>query len=77
MVTIPEARHIHTLAKQLPMDHFLLETDWPYFVPHHPWTFSHPGHALNMAMKLAQLRNTSINEILSYTTYNTQCLYSL
>ncbi|XP_063416087.1 putative deoxyribonuclease TATDN2 [Mytilus trossulus] len=80
MVNFPTAYNIHQLAREIPLEDILLETDSPYFLPRiviNGQKFSNPGHALNVAMRIAQLRNTSINEVIKTTTDNTNFIYNL
>ena len=58
LVTYPDAVQVHEVARHLPLEKIVLETDSPYFLPYtvnkrsYPYSFSQPGHVLQVATKV-------------------------
>lgn len=82
LVTYPSARSVHEVARKVPLNRLLLETDAPYFVPKHYTVkdvkVSHPGMALHVAAQIAALRSdVTIQEVLHAVRSNTYCLYGV
>ena len=68
----------HQLAIDLPLKRLLLETDCPHFVPRNVAScisFAHPGNALNVAKRIAELRNVNLRTVLNQTSENCRFLY--
>ncbi|KAG8193290.1 hypothetical protein JTE90_003777 [Oedothorax gibbosus] len=80
LVTYNSAEPTHDVAKRIPLDRLLLETDAPYFVPRRvprSTKYSHPGMAIHVAAQIATLRNTSLKEIIHHTRENTKKMYRI
>ncbi|CAG0881719.1 unnamed protein product [Darwinula stevensoni] len=74
LVTYQSATPVHNVAKKIPLDRLLLETDAPYFCPRQAAKekrHSNPGMALHVAAQIAALRQTSLDEIICKTRQNT------
>ena len=58
LVTFPHARQVHEVARQVPLEKILLETDAPYFLPaslggtSYQYNFSQPGHVVHAAAQV-------------------------
>jgi TatD DNase family protein len=77
IVTYKKAFQVHTLAKQLPLDKILLETDSPFLTPT-PWkkTYRNEPFLIKLvAEKIAILRNITLNEVAEQTTKNVKKLF--
>ena len=54
----PDTVKVHEVARHLPLEKIVLETDSPYFLPStvnkrsYPYSFSQPGHVLQVATKV-------------------------
>ena len=60
IVTFPRATELHEVAKMVPLDRLLVETDSPYLAPvPHRGTRNEPAHVVRVAEAVAQLRETS------------------
>ena len=61
LVTFPNARQVHEVARHVPLQKILLETDAPYFLPEavgrsgYRYTFSQPGHVVHAAAQVMEL----------------------
>ena len=66
------------VAKSLPHDRLVLETDCPYMAPE-PFRGKRndPGYLFRMAEKLAEIRGVSVEEIRAITTENGKRLYRI
>lgn len=71
IVTFKNAREIKEVAKMVPLDRLLIETDAPYLapVPHRGRT-NEPGWVVHVAQEIAALRGISIDEVAQATTEN-------
>jgi TatD DNase family protein len=71
IVTFKSARELQDVAKQLPLDRILIETDAPYLapVPHRGKT-NKPAYVKHVAAFLAELRGESEEQIAATTTEN-------
>ena len=68
-VTFQNARSLQALAPQLRLDRLMLETDAPYLAPHpHRGQRNEPAYIPLMAEKLAQLTNTTVENVCAQTT---------
>ena len=69
--------HLPDVAKRLPIDRLLVETDSPFLspVPHRGKT-NEPGRARFVADLLARLHNLSINEVAQITTTNAKDIFN-
>jgi TatD DNase family protein len=69
--------HLPDVAKRLPIDRLLVETDSPFLspVPHRGKT-NEPGRARFVADLLARLHNLSINEVAQITTANAKTIFN-
>ena len=69
--------HLPDVAKRLPIDRLLVETDSPFLspVPHRGKT-NEPGRARFVADLLARLHNLSINEVARITTTNAKAIFN-
>ena len=62
LVTFDHAKSVHEVARHIPLDKLLLETDAPYFLPagvskeSYRHTFSQPGHVVHVAAQVGNLR---------------------
>jgi TatD DNase family protein len=66
------------LAKQLPLDRILLETDAPFMAPMPiRGKRSEPMHVVDVAKKLAELHNTTLSRIADITTRSAEQLFNL
>lgn len=76
VVTFKNARKTVEVAEMLPLDRMLLETDCPYLAPV-PFRGKtcHSGHIAFVAERIAQIRGTSTEEILSVTNNNAKRLF--
>ena len=70
--------HLPEVAKKLPLDRLLVETDSPFLspVPFRGKT-NEPGRTRYVAEKLSEIFNTNINDIASVTTTNAKTLFNL
>lgn len=71
IVTFKNAIALQEVAKKIPLDRLLIETDSPYLAPH-PFRGkqNHPALVKYVAEAIATLRGTTFNEIAEKTTAN-------
>ncbi|MGZ8151709.1 MAG: TatD family hydrolase [Methylovulum sp.] len=78
IVTFNNAKTIKEVAKKVPADRFLIETDSPYLAPA-PFRGrpNYPTYVRYVAEHLAELRGTSIDQIAELSTNNFNSLFKL
>jgi TatD DNase family protein len=76
IVTFKSAKELQEVAKKLPLDRILIETDSPYLapVPHRGKT-NQPAFVTHVAEFLAELRNDTVENIAATTTHNFRTLF--
>lgn len=64
IVTFKSARDLQEVARKVPLDRILIETDSPYLAPvPHRGKINDPSKVVHVAEKLAELRGTTVKEI--------------
>ncbi len=78
IVTIANAEAVHELARQMPLDRMLLETDGPYLTPK-PFRGIRNESALVplVCQEVARLRDCSVEEVAAATSRNSKGLFGL
>lgn len=78
VVTFKNAEKIKEVAKQVPLENLMLETDSPYLtpVPFRGKT-NKPAYVKYVAEEIAKLRNTDVNEIINTTTLNAERFFGI
>lgn len=77
-VTFKNARVPKEVAKIVPLDRLMLETDCPYMTPE-PFRGkrNEPKYTKYVAEKIAEIREMSVEELISATTENTRRLFGI
>lgn len=71
IVTFPNAKEIQAVAKQIPLERMLIETDSPYLAPvPHRGKSNEPAYVRYVAEYIAQLRGIDVVELAEQTTKN-------
>ena len=64
IVTFPRAAELHDVAKMVPLDHLLIETDSPFLAPvPHRGTRNEPARVVHVAEAVARLRDTTVEAV--------------
>lgn len=78
VVTFKNAKSAVEVATKIPLERILLETDAPYMAPHpYRGKTNHSGLIVYMAQKIAELKQISIDEVLSCCKENAAKLFKL
>ena len=78
MVTYPKAQDLRDVAKEVPLDRLLVETDCPYLAPQPVrGQRNEPGYVAYTAALLAQVKGVSLGEMEEQTTRNARVLFGL
>lgn len=78
MLTYPNARRLHNLALELPLDHIVLETDAPSMAgANHRGERNSPEYLPEVLEKLAEIREENPSVIAEVTTGNSIRLFGL
>jgi TatD DNase family protein len=76
IVTFNNAKEIKEVAKKVPLDRFLIETDSPYLAPvPHRGKPNYPTYVRYVAEHIAELRDTSFSNIANQSTENFRRLF--
>ncbi|MUO27558.1 MULTISPECIES: TatD family hydrolase [Rhizobium/Agrobacterium group] len=77
ILTFPKSQELRDIAKEIPMDRLLVETDAPYLAPKR-WRGkrNEPSYVVNTAEVLAEVKGVSYAEIAAITTDNALRLFS-
>ncbi|MUO77448.1 YchF/TatD family DNA exonuclease [Agrobacterium vitis] len=77
ILTFPKSQELRDIAKDLPMDRLLVETDAPYLAPKR-WRGkrNEPSYVVNTAEVLAEVKGVSYADIAAITTDNALRLFS-
>ncbi|HHV72850.1 MAG TPA: hypothetical protein GXX38_09630, partial [Clostridia bacterium] len=69
---------LHEVAKKVPLDRILVETDCPFLTPV-PFRGkrNEPSYVVKTAEKIAQLKGISFEELAKHTTENAMRLFNL
>lgn len=71
VITFKNAKELVEIARDIPLDRILVETDAPYLAPTpYRGKVNQPAYTLYTAEKLAEIKGVSYNEIRSITTEN-------
>lgn len=77
IVTFKKATNVQEVAKQIPADRLLVETDSPYLAPNpYRGKSNEPQYVVEVAKFLAELRGESFEELAQQTTENFFKLFS-
>jgi TatD DNase family protein len=77
-VTFRKAQRLQAVARAVPLDRLLVETDCPYLSPEpHRGRRNEPAYVKHVAEAIADIRDVSPEQIASATTQNTRCLFGL
>lgn len=77
IVTFKNAKDLQAVAKTIPLERMLIETDSPYLAPvPHRGQQNQPAYVRHVAEFLAQLRGESFEQIATQTTANFYHLFS-
>jgi TatD DNase family protein len=76
--TYPKAQNLRDVAKALPLENILIETDAPYLAPQ-PWRGkrNEPAYVAEVARTLASVRNLPPDEVASATANNFRRFFAL
>ena len=78
VVTFKNAKKAVEVAKAVPMDRLLIETDCPYMTPvPYRGKRNHPKYVYYVAEKLAEIREVSVEEIINQTYENGKRLFKI
>jgi TatD DNase family protein len=77
-VTFPKSIKTKEVAKYVPLDRLLIETDSPYLTPH-PFRGrrNEPAHVRLVAEEIAALRNMSVEQLATATGENARRLFKI
>ncbi|MFA7414995.1 MAG: TatD family hydrolase [Rhizobium sp.] len=77
ILTFPKSTELRDIAKGLPLDRLLVETDAPYLAPK-PWRGkrNEPSYVVNTAEVLAETKGVSFEDIARITTENAFRVFS-
>jgi TatD DNase family protein len=71
IVTFPRASELKEVARMVPLDQLLVETDSPFLAPvPHRGTRNEPARVVRVAEVIAELRNTSAEAVSTATGEN-------
>lgn len=77
-VTFKNAKQPKAVAQAVPLNKLLIETDAPYLTPHpYRGQRNEPAHVKLVAEEIAQLRNSTYQEIANITTKNAEKLFNI
>ena len=77
-VTFKNAKTPKEVAKIVPLNRLLLETDCPYLTPHpHRGSLNSPKYLTLIGEEIANLRNISFKELSDATSVNARKLFRL
>ncbi|KOS70366.1 hydrolase TatD [Lysinibacillus contaminans] len=77
-VTFKNARMPKEVAKQIPLEHLMIETDAPYLAPHpHRGKRNEPGLVPLVAEEIARLKGLSTEEVAHATTTNAKTFFGI
>lgn len=77
-VTFEKATGLHEVAREVPLDRLLLETDAPYLTPHpYRGRRNEPAYLIYIAERIAMLKNLAVETISAATTANARRLFRL
>ena len=78
IVTFKSAATVHEVARNMPLDRLLIETDSPYLAPT-PFRgkMNQPGYVAHVAEYIAKLRGITVEEVAQHTTANFFELFKL
>ncbi|HIE13623.1 MAG TPA: TatD family deoxyribonuclease, partial [Desulfotomaculum sp.] len=75
-VTFPKSSKLLEVARRVPPDRLLLETDAPYLAPvPYRGKRNEPAYLVHTARKVAEIRGTSLEELAAATTENASRLF--
>ena len=76
--TYPKTQNLRDVAKELPLEKILIETDSPYLAPQ-PWRGkrNEPAYVAEVARTLANVRNLSPDEVAAATSENFRRFFGL
>jgi TatD DNase family protein len=78
IITYKNAEEIREAAKSIPLDRILIETDCPFLSPQeYRGTRNESAYVLEVAKKIAEIRNLPLEQIAEITFTNTQKLFQL
>ena len=78
VVTFKNARKACEVAKMLPDDRILIETDAPYLTPvPHRGKMNHSGYLIHTLQMIAELRGTTTEHIAEITENNAKNIFGL
>jgi TatD DNase family protein len=78
VLTFKNAADLREVARSVPMERLLVETDCPYLAPlPHRGKRNEPAFVLETAAKLAELKSVAVDEIASVTGGNFKRLFNL
>ena len=78
IVTFKNAVALKEVAKNIPLDRMLIETDSPYLAPvPHRGKLNHPAFVRHVAEEIARLRATELDEIATATSANFCTLFKV
>jgi len=71
-VTYPKAQHLRDVAREIPLDRLLVETDAPYLSPEplRKQKVNEPALVVHVAAAVASIKNISLEEVDRLTTEN-------
>jgi TatD DNase family protein len=76
-VTFPRALELKEVARMVPLDRLLVETDSPYLAPvPHRGKRNEPAYVVRVAEVIAELRGTTVDEIKRVTQANHERLFN-
>jgi TatD DNase family protein len=77
-VTYPKAQNLRDVAREVPLDRLLVETDSPFLAPQpHRGRRNEPAYVAEVARSIGNVRNLSADEVAGATAENFRRLFNL
>jgi TatD DNase family protein len=77
ILTFPRAGELHDVARGVPLDRLLIETDSPFLAPvPHRGKRNEPAYVVEVAKTLAKLKGIGLDAVAEATTSNYKRLFS-
>ena len=78
IVTFKKSLELQQVAREVPLDQLLIETDTPYLAPQkHRGKPNEPAFLAETAAFIAELKQVSVEEVAQATAHNAQQLFKL